>query len=63
VLPHYQGHGYGRQILSSIVQMLQEENWPHIMIEVATDNNRALSLYQRCGFRVTTEYQYYSIAI
>jgi len=63
VHPDLRGHGYGRQILMGILDALIAEDWPHIMIEVATDNTVALSLYRSCGFRKVAAFQYYRLAI
>ena len=63
VHPDLRGRGYGRQILTGILDRLVAEDWPHIMIEVATGNAIALSLYRSCGFRTVAAYQYYRLAI
>jgi ribosomal protein S18 acetylase RimI-like enzyme len=61
VLPTHQGRGYGRQMLHDTVEMLRAEGWERVLIEVATDNRRALGLYQSCGFRVATAYGFYEM--
>jgi ribosomal protein S18 acetylase RimI-like enzyme len=61
VLPAHRGRGYGRQMLMDAVDLLQSEGWQKIVIEVATDNERALGLYRSCGFRVVTEYGFYDL--
>jgi ribosomal protein S18 acetylase RimI-like enzyme len=58
VRPDCQGRGCGRQILAGTLHELQAEGWRHVMIEVATDNRRALSLYHSCGFREVSAYRY-----
>jgi ribosomal protein S18 acetylase RimI-like enzyme len=63
VHPDLRGRGYGRQILVGVLDALIAEDWPHIMIEVATDNTVALALYRSCGFREVAAYQYYHLAI
>jgi ribosomal protein S18 acetylase RimI-like enzyme len=62
VLPSHQGRGYGRQMLRDAVELLLAEGWESISIEVATDNDRALELYQSCGFQVTNKYGYYRLS-
>ncbi|SFX18110.1 Acetyltransferase (GNAT) family protein [Thermoactinomyces sp. DSM 45891] len=52
LLPEYQGRGYGRQVLSEIVQMLLKEGEATQFLDVASENKRALKLYQDCGFVV-----------
>jgi ribosomal protein S18 acetylase RimI-like enzyme len=61
VLAEYRGRGYGRQILTHTVNGLVSENWSDVLIEVEAKNRVALSLYNSCGFKETTSYNYYSI--
>ncbi len=61
VLPAYRGRGIGRQMLLDAVDALLVEGWQHVLIEVVTDNERALTLYRSCGFRVTTAYGFYDL--
>lgn len=63
ITPEYRGRGYGGQALSKIIQTLLEEGPRQIMIEVVTDNRKALSLYKRCGFIEQSEYGYYGVSI
>ena len=62
VLPAHRGRGYGRQMLIDTVAMLVAEGWERLVIEVATDNQRALGLYQSCGFTVASAYGFYTLA-
>ncbi|MCB9103782.1 MAG: GNAT family N-acetyltransferase [Anaerolineales bacterium] len=57
--PDYRGQGYGRSILTQIVNQLNRERRQPIVLEVACANRQALSLYQSCGFREVTAYDYY----
>jgi ribosomal protein S18 acetylase RimI-like enzyme len=59
VHPAHRGRGYGRQVLTAVLERLVAEGWDHILIEVATDNEVALSLYDSCGFRQVATYLYY----
>ena len=63
VHPDLRGRGYGRQILMGVLDALVGEDWPHIMIEVDTQNVVALSLYRACGYREVANFQYYRLAI
>lgn len=63
VLPEERGQGYGRQILSGAVARLLEEGRDRIVIEVETQNQRALGLYLSAGFRVETSYDYYLLSL
>jgi ribosomal protein S18 acetylase RimI-like enzyme len=59
VRPEHRGRGYGRQILVQALDLLIAEDRAPIMIEVATDNQIALSLYDSCGFQKVATYHYY----
>ncbi len=60
VVPELRGRGYGRQILGMVInQALLSRT--RIVLEVETDNLSALGLYQSCGFRETTAYDYYAL--
>jgi ribosomal protein S18 acetylase RimI-like enzyme len=63
VLPEYRRLGYGRQILARTLQELLASGHERITLEVATENRNALSLYQSCGFRETSSYDYYALAV
>ncbi len=63
VLPPYRGHGYGRQILAQTIREIQATGQNHIVLEVATENKNALSLYQSCGFTEVSSYDYYSLSM
>lgn len=63
VLPPFRGRGYGRQILAQTIREIRATGQNHIVLEVATENKNALSLYQSCGFREVSSYDYYSLSI
>jgi ribosomal protein S18 acetylase RimI-like enzyme len=63
VLPARRGQGYGRAMLQDAVAILLAERWEQVVIEVFTDNDRALGLYESCGFRVTATYGYYALSL
>jgi ribosomal protein S18 acetylase RimI-like enzyme len=52
------GRGFGRQILRWVLDVLSQSGVATIRIEVQTDNERALSLYQSCGFQERTVYSF-----
>ncbi|MGM9923906.1 MAG: GNAT family N-acetyltransferase [Bacillus sp. (in: firmicutes)] len=56
VYPAYQGKGYGK---SALTQMVQLEEANDVYIEVATENEHALSLYKQCGFIPYQKQDYY----
>jgi ribosomal protein S18 acetylase RimI-like enzyme len=63
VLPEYRGQGYGRQMLARTIQEILNSGRHHIWLEVVTENKRALSLYQSCGFKETGGYDYYRLQL
>ncbi len=63
VLPGYRRRGYGRQILAHTVQTILAAGHERVALEVATENEHALALYQSCGFKVVSCYDYYLLNI
>jgi len=63
VLPTYQGHGYGREILHQTIRLLSEEGWTHIGLEVDSVNERAYNLYESTGFHPITTYGYFALPL
>lgn len=59
ILPEHQGRGYGRQALCLAVQSALSQDRTTVELEVACENQGALSLYQSCGFEVTGANDYY----
>ncbi len=59
VLPQYRGRGLGRAVLSGSVGLLRKAGAEGIMLQVATENERALHLYASCGFQTTSTMDYY----
>ena len=63
VLPEYRRQGYGKIILTRTLEQLVAEDRHNISLEVATENEHALSLYEHCGFRTITAYDYYRLPV
>lgn len=61
VLPQYRGKGFGRAILLEAIENLKALKAKEIMLQVATGNVSALSLYKSCGFEVTSVMDYFSM--
>lgn len=59
VAADYRGQGYGRFILQQTIDLLVSEKWPSIQLEVQVDNDKALGLYQQCGFQQTNILRYF----
>ncbi len=63
VRPEMQGRGIGRQMLLAIVRGLLDTGRQRISIEVETDNEHALGLYQSCGFVTANVTDYEQVAL
>jgi ribosomal protein S18 acetylase RimI-like enzyme len=59
ILPEYRGFGYGRAMLGAVLKIYFEKSSAGVILEVATKNDTALSLYQSVGFKTVTVYDYY----
>jgi len=63
VLPEFRKQGYGREIINSVLKMLTEENYEKIVLEAASYNPHAMSLYRSCGFEEMGITNYYETTI
>ncbi len=61
VIPEYRGRGYGREILTKAVKILQEKGAKDVMLQVEAKNKNALNLYKSCGFEETYTMDYYKL--
>lgn len=61
VLSEYRHQGYGRQVLATVLQAMRDEGQTKFVLDVATENPAALSIYKACGFHETTVYDYYDV--
>ncbi len=62
VLPEYRGKGYGREILCLALDILKEKQVENIFLEVATENKKALGLYESCGFEEISVMDYFVVS-
>lgn len=53
------GQGIGRQFLTQVIQELLKKEPQKIYLEVSTENEPALNLYQSVGFQIDTHFNYY----
>ena len=66
ILPAWRGKGWGRSMIAAVMrQELQTpESAPHLFeLDVATQNESALSIYRSCGFESVTVYDYYTVPV
>lgn len=61
ILPERRWLGHGRGLLAALLVRLLAEGHTRFVLDVATENPSALSLYKGCGFRETTIYDYYDL--
>lgn len=60
IIPEYRGRGFGRQMLTRTIQELLATGQQRITLEVETANKHALRLYESCGFKESSQYDYYA---
>jgi ribosomal protein S18 acetylase RimI-like enzyme len=63
VIPEFRRKGLGRSILMEIVNIPELKEKMRIELDVQTDNDNALSLYQKSGFRKESTMDYYELAL
>jgi ribosomal protein S18 acetylase RimI-like enzyme len=51
LLPAYRGRGIGRQLLSACLAKARSKGITRVELEVRADNERAIKLYERMGFK------------
>ena len=62
IAPGYQSRGYGKELLDAVLDFLKEYSG-EITLEVGSNNQRAFAFYQRRGFRVKGQYDYYNYPV
>lgn len=63
IRPEFRGRGLGREALSRVLTDLLSRGMASAILEVSVENERALSLYQSCGFETVTVYDYYDVGL
>lgn len=51
--PAHRGRGVGQALVQTVIDWARERGLDHLVLEVEATNQRAISLYTRCGFRPT----------
>lgn len=59
ILPEFRGCGYGSILMKNLIEALQNQGFARILLQVAGDNEAALALYKRQGFRITETLSFY----
>jgi GNAT superfamily N-acetyltransferase len=63
VLPEYRRHGYGREIIQTMIHLIHQRGLAAVNLEVATENKSALTIYKNCGFQESRVYDYYELKL
>ena len=63
ILPHMQGRGFGSTLLAHCINHCLSAHQSNIILDVETNNKRALSLYTRLGFVTSNAYDFWTIPI
>ncbi len=60
ILPEFRRKGYGREILTQAVSLMQNNGCKEVFLQVVTENEKALDLYLDCGFVKQSTMNYYN---
>jgi ribosomal protein S18 acetylase RimI-like enzyme len=53
VAPHARGQGWGQALVGDALYWLRRHGARQALVNTQLDNDHAMALYQRCGFRTT----------
>ncbi len=59
VLPTFQRKGYAKAMVMILRDLLKKEGYSKIALDVLKDNQAAIQLYERCGFELIAEHQFW----
>lgn len=59
VLPAFQGKGYAKAMVMKLRELLKKEGHAQVALDVLKENQTAIKLYERCGFELTAEHQFW----
>lgn len=55
----YQGFGYGRELLTYLIELVSKKSYSFITLHVSSLSAKALTLYDHMGFCIKSQYDYY----
>jgi ribosomal protein S18 acetylase RimI-like enzyme len=55
----YQGLGYGRELITHVIQLVKDKGYTNLSLQVGSQSSRAVTLYKHMGFSTKTQYDYY----
>lgn len=56
LLPEYMGKGYGRALMTAVINLLKEMAFEHIFLWVLEENHNARGFYEKMGFEPSGRY-------
>ncbi len=56
VLPDHRRKGYASSMVLLILEQLRKEGCHRVFLDVLSDNESAIKLYENCGFEITSQY-------
>ena len=56
VMPGYQGHSLGRQLMETAIRALRQRGFESLSLTVTSTNRRAVELYEHLGFRTVKSF-------
>lgn len=52
ITPDHRGRGLGKDLLNAFIEMSRETGYPSVVLSVEKDNEPAIALYQKAGFKI-----------
>jgi len=60
----YRNKGYATILLKTVINhLLDNKNIKKISLDVSSENSNALAIYQKCGFYISTTYEYWKFLV
>lgn len=59
ILPQFRSRGYGNVLMQLLIREFAESGLERMILQVAGDNEPAIALYKKQGFRITETLSYY----
>jgi ribosomal protein S18 acetylase RimI-like enzyme len=63
ILPEHRGKRYALAMMANIMQMLRQQAQKLLTLDVESDNTTAIKLYERCGFKAISTYDFWRVPL
>lgn len=63
VPPEHQRKHYATSMVLQLLEMYKRQGFKIIYLDVLADNEKAIKLYERCGFKITAHHDFYRIPV